>query len=140
VLRRNGFSLVEVVFAVGILAIVLLLLIGLMVTATTGSGSNHETVVGMALAESEIDRWKRESFTFLEDSLGSNLSMETADGRPHDIEMRIERMDTVAGSPDFDVLRLVATITWESRTIDPGTRKREGRVRLETQICGGARY
>lgn len=137
---QRGFNLIEVVLAIGILGIVLLLLMGLMMTATSGANSSHETVVATAIAESEIDRWKREEFAHLVSSIGTNLSSETVEGKDYRINVRIDRFDNVVGSPDFDVLRLISIVNWESRTVDPSTRQRTGQVRLETHLSASARY
>ena len=137
---RKAFTLAVVVFAVGILGTVLLLLMGLFITASSGANSSYESEVATALAEREINQWKRQDYPALMAGLGSNVSTVVADGREHRVTTEIERLDPTVGSDDFDVLTLACTVNWESRTVDPATRQRVGRIRLETQVCASARY
>ena len=139
-MKIGAFTLAEVVISVGILGGVLLVLMGLVITASSGASSNYESELAIAVAEAEIDRWKRQDFPALVAGIGLNSSVVMADGREHRITTEIERLDTAPGSDDFDVLRVVSVVNWDSRTVEPTSRERVGRVRLETQVCASARY
>ena len=136
----RGFNLGEVVASVGILGVVMLSLMGVMVVAGTGASSTPETAAATALAERELESWKQESFAHLVASLGSNNTTQVVDGREYQLTTQIDRLDPSSGSPDYDMLVLATVVNWETKSVDPSTKTRIGRVRLETQVSSVAAY
>ncbi|MCA9790486.1 MAG: hypothetical protein KC910_01775 [Candidatus Eremiobacteraeota bacterium] len=138
---RRGFNLIEVAFAVALIALTMILLIGLMLTAHNGSASNHEAAVAASLAETHLDELKRGDFNSLVGLIGvGEVVTVDADGRPHTLTTQIERLGSTPGTPDYQVLNLTCVVTWESRSVDPESKQRQARFQLQTQAAAVARY
>jgi type II secretory pathway pseudopilin PulG len=138
--RASGFNLGEVIASVGLLGIVILFLMGVIVVASSGASSSLESATATAMAERQLETWKQESFATLVASIGSNSSTLTHQGRDYRISTDIERLNPSPGDPDYDVLKVVTIVNWDTKTVDPSTKSRVGRVRLETQVSSVASY
>lgn len=140
-LNVRAFTLLDIVVAIGILSLVLIILIGILTTAGMSAHSTQESVIATSVAESELDRWKREDFSTLVGLVGANpATIVVADGRDHNVSTEISRMDPTSSDPDYDTLILHTTVTWSTRTVDPSTRARVGRVSIETQVTPSGQY
>lgn len=138
---RRGFNLAEVAFAVALIALTMILLIGLMLTAHNGSASNHEAAVAASLAEARLDELKRGDFNSLVGLIGvGEVVTIEAEGRPHTLTTQVERLGSTPGTPDYQVLNLTCVVTWESRSVDPESKQRQARFQMQTQAAAVARY
>jgi type II secretory pathway pseudopilin PulG len=138
--RSRGFNLGEIVVSVGILGVVMMFLMGVIVVASSGASSTLETATATALAERELENWKQESFATLIASLGTNNSTLIVENREYRLATDIARLNTSPGDLDYDVLSVVTIVNWDTKTVDPSTKSRVGRVRLETQVSSVASY
>jgi hypothetical protein len=129
----------EMVAALGVLAVATLTVVGLFLTAQSGTTSTHETEVATHLAEQYLDELKRGSFSTLEGAAGSSVhAQRTVDGRAHDLVTEVERLSPDATTPDYRVLHLICTVSWQGKAVEG--KERQARSTLETDVSAAGRY
>lgn len=137
--EQRGFTLLEVIVAVGILAVVTLIVVGVILTAQLGGTSTHETTVATSLAEGYVDELKRGSFSLLEDAIAAPIvASRDIDGREHQLSTEVSRLSVDPSDPDHRVLHLDCTVSWQGRAVEG--KERQARVRLHTHVAAAARY
>lgn len=109
-------SLAEVVIAIGVLAVVILTLVGLVVTGLSAQDKGEENVAAVHLAESEMDMWKARPYQEIAALVGvaSAPSSRISDGREYTCQLKVERL--VDDNPDGRILRLTVHLDWMEST------------------------
>lgn len=73
-LPSGGFSLVEVVVALGLVSFVLVALMGLISTGLNGTRASEESIEAANLASTLVDQWRADPSTLLADLAGSDAA------------------------------------------------------------------
>lgn len=109
--NKNGFSLVEFMIAIAILAIGLLALVGLQSTAIKGNFSAKNLTTAVLLAEKKMEEFKNTSFASLTNGTfnDANNSL-TGTGTSGGLFNRSWTIQTYSGSTYMK--QITVTITW----------------------------
>jgi len=107
-LNNKGFSLIEMLIAVTILAVGLLAVAGLQVTAIQGNSQGSSISQATTLAEDRIEAIRNMDYAAI--SFASNPDIETnVDGTRYTRETLVE-VDT----PMVDLKKITVTVRWET--------------------------
>ena len=124
-LRKRGFSLAEVLVALGILGIVITTTLAMFAERTRRLREANETILAYQALSNEAEYWRRESFAQLDDvnnqTFKSDLTILTPLA-PYTTLMKVE-------SPRADVRNVTLTIRWA---------KREARLGIARADTGGS--
>jgi len=115
----RGFSLAEIVVAIGILATSLLFLMGLLVTNLSLQGKGEVTVAAANVAESVLDSWKARPYAeLLALSGGSPISQTvTVDSRDYVCDLTVSPLQPASSNPGGRVLLLDLKTSWTESTV-----------------------
>ncbi len=114
--NKKGFSLVEFMIAIAILAIGLLALVGLQSTAIRGNLTSKNMTSAILLAEKKMEEFKNTSFASLTGGTDSSL---TSTGDPGGIFNRSWTISTYSGSTYMK--QITITITWVEGSLSKST-------------------
>jgi uncharacterized protein (TIGR02598 family) len=116
---RRGFSLGEIVVAIGILATSLLFLIGLLVTNLSIQDKGEAAVAAANVAESVLDSWKARPYAELLALSGTGpiSQTETVESRDYVCDLTVSPLQPLSVNPGDRVLLLDLKISWTENTV-----------------------
>lgn len=142
-MRSRGFSLAEILLAIGVLTTLILLLIGLVASGLASSDKGEEHITAVHVAEAEMGRWKARTYSEILALSGQDLAPvpRLSDGREYQCQLVVQPVAPAALNPDGSVLRLTVRVNWQEATAlgGQGTRsERPASLELESVVGPGA--
>ena len=137
----RGYSLLEVVISLGLLALVMITLIGLFLSSQWATHGSRGSSAASTLLSAELTRLKVRPFGQLEAMVGvaQPAKKVTQDGIEFTLNLTVERFSTNPVQADYRVLRLQAQADWREARLDTGGSRTAQRV-LESQVGGASAY
>jgi hypothetical protein len=114
--RSPGLSLAETVIAIGVLAVIVLFLIGLIVTSFAVQDKGDENLAAVHLAESEMNLWKSRPYQEVA-ALAPGPTpavLKISDGREYRCSLSVAPL--ASDNPDGRILRLTVRLDWTEAT------------------------
>ena len=119
----RGFSILETMVALGLLAFITLSIMALFLSARTMGSKGEGSVLAANLADSELDSWKAKGFASIEALEAAPESYERIyHGQTYEVEATAVRLSSTPGDPGHGVFHLTVTLEWEEKKqlADPG--------------------
>lgn len=145
---RRGYSLLECMLAIGLLGLVVLSISGLVLSGQASMVHSLEGSRGSQATEAEMAYLKGLPFATLVGYISSPPAPKTLtfDQVPVVVECAVQRLDPNPGAPDYNLLRLGVTATWqENRNLEAGEKKislgrTDSQATLESVVAPEARF
>lgn len=131
----------EVVVSLGLLALVLVILVGLFLASHSATMGSRGSYAASSLLSAELSRLKLRPFSQLESMVGVPQPVKkiTQDGVEFSLSLSVERLSSNSSLADYRVLRLEARADWQERRLDPGGFRATHRI-LQSEVSGLGAY
>lgn len=141
---RGGFSLLEMIISLSILALSVLLIIGLFIsmTARTDADGEKNQVSGLLQSYQSEIKGNPESDWLNIMALGAAGFQETRPllGETVDLKTTVTRLSSNSNSPDYQVYLMETEATWTRKSLDGGQGPERARLKLVSQMSPVGRY
>ena len=145
---RRGFSIAEVMIAIGIVSALAISLIGLFLSARIATESGDHRTKALALSEEALLRYKAETYAKLQDYLSSpppSINV-VSNGINFSTAAEFERLDSSSSSPEYNLIQITTTTTWaEKKSLaiaeeSFNAQESESRLSLKTVVGPSERF
>lgn len=133
----KAFTLAEAVVAIGLLAIIILVLIGIFTSGLATQDKGNEDIRAIAIAEAEMNYWKARPYQEVYDRIANPPPTRTrsADGGEYSSQLKVEVLtpsDSEIPNPDDRTLKLTVVVSWMSQAgLDQGKTKAQHTATLK---------
>lgn len=114
--KAHGFSLLEVLIALVILAIALLSLAGLMTTSTAYNASGSRVTEASVLAQDRLELLRGTAFKDIDPSPAGGVDSPGANGMVYNVSWSVNAVPNPVPPPDDSILKAVTiTVKWTDK-------------------------